>query len=67
MEESTPAVEPATEEDLDRIEATMDGHPPDDMVLVGDIAPLIKRLVAEVRRLMDENRRLLERVRNLES
>jgi len=39
-------------------EAMIDGQPADNVVRVRDIAPLIKRLVAEIRRLSNENRRL---------
>jgi hypothetical protein len=57
-DETRPIDEPPTEADLDRIEATIDGQSPDNVVRVRDIAPLVKRLVAEVRRLTAENRRL---------
>lgn len=60
---ATPVGEPPTDADLDRIERMLDGHPADSVVRVGDIAPLLRRLVAEVRRLLAENRRLHERVR----
>jgi len=50
--------EPPTPADLDRIEAMVDHQPEDNVVRVRDIAPLIKRLVAEVRRLSEESRRL---------
>lgn len=50
--------EPPSAADLDRIEAMVDGQAEDNVVRVRDIAPLIKRLVAEVRRLAEENRRL---------
>jgi hypothetical protein len=50
--------EPPSAADLDRIEAMVDSQPEDNVVRVRDIAPLIKRLVAEIRRLADENRRL---------
>jgi hypothetical protein len=50
--------EPPTPADLDRIEAMVDNQPEDNVVRVRDIAPLIKRLVAEVRRLSDELLRL---------
>jgi len=50
--------EPPTPGDLDRIEAMVDNQPEDNVVRVRDIAPLIKRLVAEIRRLTDEKRRL---------
>jgi len=36
----------------------IDDQPEDNVVRVRDIAPLIKRLVAEIRRLSDELRRL---------
>ena len=57
-EETRPVDEPPTAADLDRIEAMIDGQPADNVVRVRDIAPLIKRLVAEIRRLTDEKRRL---------
>ena len=50
--------EPPTPADLDRIEAMVDNQPDDNVVRVRDIAPLIKRLVAEIRRLSQEIRRL---------
>lgn len=50
--------EPPTPADLDRIEAMVDNQPDDNVVRVRDIAPLIKRLVAEIRRLTKEKRRL---------
>ena len=50
--------EPPSPADLDRIEAMVDSQPEDNVVRVRDIAPLIKRLVAEIRRLAEENRRL---------
>ena len=67
MDEPRSIDEPPSEADLDRIEAMIESQPPDHLVLVRDIAPLVKRLVAEVRRLTAEKKRLLERVRNLES
>jgi len=67
MPPSTPASDPPTPADLDHIEATIDAHPPESMILIRDIGPLVKRLVDEVRRLMAENARLRERVKNLES
>jgi len=57
-EETRPVDEPPTAADLDRIEAMIDSQSPDNVVRVRDIAPLVKRLVAEVRRLSDEVRRL---------
>ena len=58
MEENeTPTSEPPTEQDLLRIEEMIASHPPDHVVRVGDIAPLVLRLVAEVRRLIAETRR----------
>jgi hypothetical protein len=57
-DETRPVEEPPTPADLDRIEAMVDSQPEDNVVRVRDIAPLIKRLVAEIRRLTDENRRL---------
>jgi hypothetical protein len=57
-DETRPVDEPPTPADLDRIEAMIDGQPEDNVVRVRDIAPLIKRLVAEVRRLSAELRRL---------
>ena len=50
--------EPPTPADLDRIEAMVDNQPEDNVVRVRDIAPLIKRLVAEIRRLTEEKHRL---------
>ena len=61
MSDGTPAEEPPTEEDLDRIERMIEGHPADHVVRLGDIGPLVIRLVGEVRRLLAENRRLAER------
>lgn len=63
MPDDTPAAQPPTEEDLDRIERMLESHPEDHVVRVGDIAPLVSRLVAEIRRLMAENRRLSNRAR----
>jgi hypothetical protein len=63
MSDDTPAGEPPTEADLDRIEQMIASHPPDHVVRVGDIAPLVMRLVDEVRRLLAENRRLSNRTR----
>jgi hypothetical protein len=57
MSNDTPASEPPTEEDLDRIERMIESHPEDAVVRVGDIRPLLLRLVAEVRRLMAQTRR----------
>ena len=57
-DETRPVEEPPTPADLDRIEAMVDSQPEDNVVRVRDIAPLIKRLVAEIRRLTDEKRRL---------
>ena len=54
----TPASEPPTEEDLARIERTIESQPADAMVAIANIRPLVLRLVAEVRRLMAENRAL---------
>jgi hypothetical protein len=59
--DETPAEEPPTEEDLARIEQMIASHPVDHVIRVGDIAPLVLRLVAEVRRLMAETRRLGEK------
>jgi len=56
-DETRPVDEPPTAADLDRIEGMIDNQPEDNVVRVRDIAPLIKRLVAEVRRLSDELRR----------
>jgi hypothetical protein len=67
MSDDTPAAEAPTEEDLDRIERMIESHPDDHVVRVGDIAPLVMRLVNEVRRLMAENRRLAERGRTFDS
>lgn len=67
MSEGTPAEEPPTEEDLDRIERMMESQPSDHVVRVSDIAPLMRRLVGEVRRLLAENRRLIERGRGWDS
>jgi hypothetical protein len=63
MSDDTPAGEPPTEADLFRIEQTLAAHPPDHVVRVADIAPLVMRLVGEVRRLLAENRRLSNRTR----
>jgi len=63
MSDDAPAAEPPTEEDLDRIEQMIESHPDDHVVRVGDIAPLVMRLVNEVRRLLAENRRLTNRTR----
>ena len=57
-DETRPVDEPPTAADLDRIEGMIDNQPEDNVVRVRDIAPLIKRLVAEIRRLTDEKRRL---------
>jgi hypothetical protein len=57
-EETRPVDEPPTAADLDRIEGMIDNQPEDNVVRVRDIAPLIKRLVAEIRRLTAEIRRL---------
>jgi hypothetical protein len=57
-EETRPVDEPPTAADLDRIEGMVDNQPEDNVVRVRDIAPLIKRLVAEIRRLTAEIRRL---------
>jgi len=57
-DETRPVDEPPTAADLDRIEAMIEGQPADNVVRVRDIAPLIKRLVAEIRRLSAEIRRL---------
>jgi hypothetical protein len=67
MADSAPAHEPPTDEDLDRIEETITRHPDDHVVRIGDIGPLVMRLVAEVRWLMAENRRLAERTRGFDS
>ena len=59
MDDETRRVdEPPTAADLDRIEGMIDNQPEDNVVRVRDIAPLIKRLVAEIRRLTAEIRRL---------
>jgi hypothetical protein len=58
MDETRSVDEPPSAADLDRIEAMVDNQPEDNVVRVRDIAPLVKRLVAEIRRLSDENRRL---------
>jgi hypothetical protein len=63
----TPANEPPTPADLDRIMAAVEGPPPESLIMMGNVAPLVRRLVEEVRRLVRENERLRERVRNLES
>jgi hypothetical protein len=57
-DETRPVDEPPTAADLDRIEGMIDNQPEDNVVRVRDIAPLIKRLVAEIRRLTAEIRRL---------
>lgn len=57
-DETRPVDEPPTASDLDRIEGMIDNQPEDNVVRVRDIAPLIKRLVAEIRRLTAEIRRL---------
>ena len=57
-DETRPVDEPPTAADLDRIEGMIDNQPEDNVVRVRDIAPLIKRLVAEIRRLTAEVRRL---------
>jgi hypothetical protein len=67
VSEGTPAENPPTEEDLDRIEQMIAGQPSDHVVRLGDIGPLVIRLVAEVRRLLAENRRLAERGRGWDS
>jgi hypothetical protein len=54
--DTTPASEPPTEADLVRIERMIASHPPDHVIRVGDIAPLVLRLVAVVRRLRAERR-----------
>ena len=56
-DETRPVDEPPTAADLDRIDAMIDGQPEDNVVRVRDIAPLIRRLVAEIRRLSEELRR----------
>ena len=67
MADPTPADEPPSEEDLARIEQMIASHPPDHVVRIADIAPLVLRLVAEVRRLMAENRRLSGDSRSFDS
>jgi spore coat polysaccharide biosynthesis protein SpsF (cytidylyltransferase family) len=67
MADPTPAHDPPTEEDLDRIEQMIESHPSDHVVRVSEIAPLVIRLVGEVRRLLAENRRLAERGRGFDS
>jgi hypothetical protein len=67
LSDDMPAGEPPTEEDLDRIEQMIESQPPDHVVRVADIAPLVIRLVTEVRRLLAENRRLAERGRGWDS
>jgi hypothetical protein len=57
-EETRSVEEPPSAADLDRIEAMVDNQPEDNVVRVRDIAPLVKRLVAEIRRLSEELRRL---------
>jgi hypothetical protein len=57
-EETRSVDEPPSAADLDRIEAMVDNQPEDNVVRVRDIAPLVKRLVAEIRRLSEELRRL---------
>jgi hypothetical protein len=57
-EETRAVDEPPSAADLDRIEAMVDNQPEDNVVRVRDIAPLVKRLVAEIRRLSEELRRL---------
>jgi hypothetical protein len=57
-EETRSVEEPPSAADLDRIEAMVDNQPDDNVVRVRDIAPLVKRLVAEIRRLSEELRRL---------
>lgn len=57
-DETRPVDEPPTAADLERIEGMIDSQPEDNVVRVRDIAPLIKRLVAEIRRLTAEIRRL---------
>jgi hypothetical protein len=57
-DETRPVDEPPTAADLDRIEGMIDNQPEDNVVRVRDIAPLIKRLVAEIRRLTAEIRRI---------
>lgn len=63
MPDETSAAEPPSEADLDRIEQMIESQPDDHVVRVGDIAPLVMRLVNEVRRLAAENRRLTNRTR----
>ena len=67
MADDTPAAAPPSEEDLDRIEQMIASQPDDHVVRVGDIAPLVLRLVNEVRRLIVENRRLGDRGRTFDS
>ena len=67
MTDSTPADEPPTEEDLARVEQMLESQPPDHLVRVSDIAPLILRLIGEVRRLAAENRRLASRGRGFDA
>jgi hypothetical protein len=57
-EETRSVEEPPSAADLDRIEAMVDNKPEDNVVRFRDIAPLVKRLVAEIRRLSEELRRL---------
>lgn len=63
MPDETSAALPPSEADLDRIEQMIESQPDDHVVRVGDIAPLVMRLVNEVRRLAAENRRLTNRTR----
>lgn len=63
MPDETSAALPPSEADLDRIEQMIESQPDDHVVRVGDIAPLVMRLVNEVRRLTAENRRLTNRTR----
>lgn len=63
MPDETSAALPPSEADLDRIEQMIESQPDDHAVRVGDIAPLVMRLVNEVRRLTAENRRLTNRTR----
>jgi hypothetical protein len=67
MEQHTPAIEPPTDEDLDRIVDMIQAQPADQVVRVADIGPLVLRLVAEVRRLAAENRRLATRGRGFDA
>jgi hypothetical protein len=67
MPDSTPAGEPPTDEDLDRIVDMIQGMPADEMVRVAAIGPLVLRLVDEVRRLMRENERLVSRGRGFDT